>query len=98
MVKATAARIQSTEAVRAEVTKVQHILDGSSEGRVKNGSERAALVAVLTALCPAPADNEATQELAEDLTEFLANFYKYARPPCPHVCCFDCACQRTANV
>ncbi len=76
VVKAAAARIHSTEALTAEVTKVQHILDGTSEGRVKNGSERAALVGVLTALCAAPAVDAAMQQLAGDVTNFLATFYK----------------------
>ena len=77
VVKAAAARLQSTGALRAEVMKVQHILDGSSEGRVKNAVERAALVAVLTALCATPAVDNAAQELAETVTEFLADFYKW---------------------
>ena len=72
VVKAAAGRIQSTEALTAEVTKVQHIL----EGRVKNGSERAALVGVLTVLCAAPAVDAAMQQLAEEVTNFLATFYK----------------------
>jgi len=55
---------------------VQHILDGTSEGHVKNGSERAALVGVLTALCAAPAVDAAMQQLAEAVTDFLATFYK----------------------
>ena len=76
MVKAAASRIQKTDAVAAEVSKVQHILDGSSEGRVKNGTERAALVAVITAFCTAPANDAAMHELAEATTEFLANLYK----------------------
>jgi len=76
VVKATAARVHSTEALTAEVTKVQHILDGTSEARVKNGTERAALVGVLTALCAAPAVDAAMQHLAEDITNFLASFYK----------------------
>ena len=55
---------------------MQHILDGTSEARVKNGTERAALVGVLTALCAAPAVDAAMQHLAEDITNFLASFYK----------------------
>ncbi len=76
VVKAAAGRIHSTDALTAEVSKVQHILDGTSEGRVKNGSERAALMGVLTALCAAPAVDAAMQQLAEDTTNFLASFYK----------------------
>ncbi|DBB12167.1 TPA: hypothetical protein ACH3X3_006274 [Trebouxia sp. C0006] len=76
VVKAAAGRIHSTDALTAEVHKVQHILDGTSEGRVKNGTERAALVGVLTALCAAPAVDAAMQQLAEAVTDFLATFYK----------------------
>jgi len=76
VVKAAAGRIHSTDALTAEVHKVQHILDGTSEGRVKNGTERAALMGVLTALCAAPAVDAAMQQLAEAVTDFLATFYK----------------------
>ena len=55
---------------------MQHILDGTSEGRVKNGTERAALVGVLTALCAASAVDAAMQQLAEAVTDILATFYK----------------------
>lgn len=77
MIKAAAARIRSLDALDAEVTKVQHILDGSTEGRIKVGTERAALVGVLAALCPAPADLPRVEELAEQCTEFLVQLHKW---------------------
>lgn len=77
MIRAAAARIQSLDALNAEVTKVQHILDGSTEGRIKVGTERAALVAALAALCPAPADLPRAEELAEQCTEFLVQLHRW---------------------
>lgn len=77
VLRAAAAHVKSTEAVKAEVTRVQKILDGSAEGRIKNATERAALVAALTAFCPAPPADAAMQELAEETAEFLAHYYRY---------------------
>ena len=77
VLRAAAACIKSTEAVKAEVHKVQKILDGSAEGRIKNATERAALVAGITAFCTAPVADPAMQQLAEETAEFLASYYKY---------------------
>ena len=78
VLRAAAACIKSAEAVKAEVAKVQKILDGSAEGRIKNATERSALVASLSAFCACPPADAAMQELAEETAEFLANYYKYA--------------------
>lgn len=59
------------------MVKIQKILDGSAEGRIKNASERAALVVSLTAFCACPPADAAMQELAEETAEFLANYFKY---------------------
>ena len=56
---------------------MQAILDGSTEGRIKVGTERAALVGVLAALCPAPADLPGAEELAEQCTEFLVQLHRW---------------------
>ena len=86
VLKTAAACIKTTEAVKAEVAKVQKILDGSAEGRVKNATERSALVASLSAFCACPCADAAMQELAEESAEFLANYYKYVpRPSCLYV-------------
>ena len=94
VLRAAAACVKSTGAVKAEVVRVQKILDGSAEGRIKNATERAALVAALTALCPAPPVDAAMQELAEEMAEFLANYYKYLPPAYP---CYvrTAACDQT---
>lgn len=77
VLRAAATCIKSTEAVKAEVVKVQKILDGSAEGRIKNASERAALVASLTAFCTCPPADAAMQELAEETAEYFANYFQY---------------------
>lgn len=77
VLRSAAACIKSAEAVKAEVAKVQKILDGSAEGRIKNATERSALVASLSAFCACPPADAAMQELAEETAEFLANYYKY---------------------
>ena len=74
--RAAAACIKSTAAVTSESTKVQKILDGSAEGRVKNAAERAALVTALSAFCAAPAAHN-MQNFAEETADFLASYYKY---------------------
>lgn len=68
--------IKSAEAVKTEVTKILRILDGSTDGRVKNAAERSALVTALVAFCAARPAHSATHEFAEETTEFLAEFYK----------------------
>ena len=81
VLRAAAACIKSTEAVRVEVFKVQKVLDGSAEGRVKSATERSALVASLSAFCACPSADAAMQELAEETAEFLATYYKYVPLP-----------------
>ena len=73
--RAAAACIKSTDAVTTEVTKLQKLLDGSAEGRIKTAPERAVLVTALSAFCSTPAD-AAMPELAEEISEFLAHMYK----------------------
>lgn len=77
VLRAAAACVKTTAALQAEVIRVQKILDGSAEGRIKNATERAALIAALTAFCPALPADAAMQELAEETAEFLAHCYKY---------------------
>lgn len=77
VLRAAAACVRTTAALKAEVIRVQKILDGSAEGRIKNAIERAAFIAALTAFCPALPADAAMQELAEEIAEFLAHFYKY---------------------
>ena len=72
--KAAAVHIQSEEALQSEVVKVQKVLGGSAEGRIKNATERAALAAFIAALCPP--HHQALQEVAEQTASFLAEFYK----------------------
>ena len=56
---------------------MQRILDGSTEGRVKNAAERGALVNALAALCQAPGQGSDMEKLAEQTSGFLANLYKW---------------------
>ena len=84
VIKATAERLQDSNCVRAQVHRVQHTLDGSAEGRVKNGSERGALVVALTALSAAPGKDT---DLAEKTAGFLADLYKWVvLRPCAFAC------------
>ena len=72
--KAAAAHIQAEEAIQSEVSKVQKVLGGSAEGRIKNATERAALAAFIAALCPP--HHQGLQDVAEHTASFLADFYK----------------------
>lgn len=72
--KAAAIRILSAEALQSEVGKAQKVLEGSTEGRIKNATERAALAAFIAALCPP--EHQSLQSCAEQTASSLADIYK----------------------
>lgn len=72
--KALVARVQSSDVLTSEVTRLQKILDGSAEGRVKSAGERAALAAFLSALSPVAL--EGLEQTAEGIASCLADLYK----------------------